>query len=161
MVLKEAPFPMDATPLSMRPPWTTPPTLVLLSRYNESDDNSILTVNYAGFTPILVEAIKELELRQQQEFDDVKELARRQSLKLFEAQEEVQYLKELAREQSSELGEARGEIESLKGLGRQQSSEFRQAQEEIKSLRELAGHLLQSHKDHQQQLNTILEMTAQ
>ena len=80
----------------------------MLLRSDESDDDSLLAVNYAGFAPVLVEGLKELEQQQQ-----------RQRLEGDEAQDEIQHLKEVARQQRSELGEAREEIQSLKELAGQ------------------------------------------
>lgn len=110
------------------------------SRYDESDEESILTVNYAGFTPLLVEGLKELEQQQEQDVDNWKEVAHQQSLELGEAQEEIESLKELARQQSLALGVAQREIDSLK---------------------ELAGQLLQSYKEQQIRFDALFENASQ
>ena len=96
-------------------------------------------MNYAGFAPVLVEGLKELEQQQQRqrlegdeaqdEIQHLKEVAQRQQL-------EMEAWRELSRQQRSELGEAWGEIRSLTELARQQKAE-------TDNLKELAQQLLQ------------------
>jgi len=116
--------------------------LCYVLRSDESDDDSLLAVNYAGFAPVLVEGLKELE--QQQRSDN----ERRRS-EIDEAQDEVQRLKELAQRlkelaqrQSSELRAARDEIRSLTEWVRRQ-------EEDIANLKELAGQLLRVQTEQQ------------
>lgn len=101
-------------------PRATDPTTLLLLRSDESDDDSLLAVNYAGFAPVLVEGLKELEQQQRLEID--------------EAQDEIQRLKEVAEQQRSELGVALDEIQNLKELAGQLLQFQTEQQEQLESI---------------------------
>lgn len=57
------------------------------SRFDASDTDSLLSVNYAGFAPVLVEGLKELEAKQRLETESLKEL-------LMEQKQEILHLKD-------------------------------------------------------------------
>lgn len=67
-------------------------------RSDESDEDSLLSVNYAGFAPVLVEGLKELEQQQQEGVKSMKELAQHQRLEIEEQKLEIVELKNLVRQ---------------------------------------------------------------
>lgn len=104
-------------------------------RYDESDENGVLSVNYGGFAPVLVEGLKELKQQQQLEMEEVRALAQQQQM-------ETGGLKELALEQQKQ-------IEGLEELALQQKIE-------IESLKKLAHQLIESQSEQHQQLVDVL-----
>lgn len=146
-------------------PRTAGPTNNVLLRSDESDADSLLAVNYAGFAPVLVEGLKELEEQQRLESDEVqdkvlrlKEVAQYLRSELGVAREEVRSLKELAQEQqlemeawrtlsgrqTSELGVAQEQIRSL-------TESVRQQRDDLEKVKELAGQLLQLQTEQKKQ----------
>lgn len=75
-------------------------------RSDEGDEDSLLSVNYGGFAPVLVEGLKELEQHQQLEVKRLRELARDQRI-------EIESLKALAREQMLEVEELKRWLRQL------------------------------------------------
>lgn len=86
-------------------------------RLDASDEDGLLSVNYAGFAPVLVEGLKELKSKQQLDTEGLQDLVGRQKV------ETERLLEELERKQ-------RLETTSLRELAHQQSRQLRNIQRE-------------------------------